>query len=511
MIRWIILMLFLMLCWNGAMAGAQVMAEFQDKRAKSPEVLAHVPLKAVVAEYLDPFDSGLGKSLGYLIWREVLTAISDQAGAGVIVAEAPPGERLVDLLKQDYHIAAERIARHQKARMVIWGVVSSDNDELAIQTYLSLLTDDKQSGLKFGLGSKVIAGPSRWLEEQQHTRIEADLAYKRFNFDADLLTRNALFDRTLVTSARVDIKTRPDKNSRTLRKLAANKAIRAVDMTGAWFKVALPEGGFGYLNAGTFGKLRLPPREVSGTSNRVNLRNGPGTDHAVVATRNLGREPMRVLDMRYREGHGLWYRIDLGTRDSWVAAWLVKPRFSLPVIDFVAGLYRYYGERHEQAIDAFSRYIDSSDPLTDNVNLAAAFQLRGASRILAIKTDGNGNTEGYRDFSRAIELTPYNPNAFLLRSVANLGMSQPKAALADLDKALSLDREYRPARKLATTFKSIADKPGMSPLGIMTRLPQVKTEVDKLTTSHRIEQNVRPIPERSPARLDNHQRGIERY
>lgn len=121
-----------------ALAGAQVMPEFRDVRAQSAEALPHVELKAIVAEFLDPLDTGLGKSLGYLIWRETLTAISDQAGAGVIIAEAPPGERLVDMLNRDYHLAAERIARHQRSRMALWGVVEPEGDGVVLETYVSI-------------------------------------------------------------------------------------------------------------------------------------------------------------------------------------------------------------------------------------------------------------------------------------------------------------------------------------------------------------------------------------
>ena len=82
--------LLVCLAVSQARAGEEIMAEFTDSAPRggqrTPEVLAHVPLKAVIAEFLDPMDTGLGKSLGYLIWRETLTAISDQAGAGVIMA-----------------------------------------------------------------------------------------------------------------------------------------------------------------------------------------------------------------------------------------------------------------------------------------------------------------------------------------------------------------------------------------------------------------------------------------
>ena len=153
-LRALLLIGSLVSCYSLAHAGAEVMAEFRDERGRTPEVLAHVPLKAVVAEFLDPLDTGLGKSLGYLLWRETLTAISDQAGAGVIVAEAPPEERLVDMLKRDYHRAALRIAKHQRARMSLWGAVEAEAGEVFINTYLSVLTKETQGDLRFALDKR---------------------------------------------------------------------------------------------------------------------------------------------------------------------------------------------------------------------------------------------------------------------------------------------------------------------------------------------------------------------
>ena len=471
----------LLLPWSPADAGAQVMAEFKDKRAKSPEVLSHVPLKAVVAEFLDPLDSGLGKSLGYLIWREVLTAISDQAGAGVILAEAPPGERLVELLARDYHEAAERIGRHQRARMVIWGAVEEENNEALVEIYLSSLTDNGDSGLRLSLSSRVVAGPRDSYDADKETSIEANISHKRFNFTPVSLTRKALFARTLVTSARVDIHASPDKSSRTLLTLPADRAIQAVDMSGAWFKVELPTGGFGYLDAGTFGNLRLPPKTVIGRRVGVNLRAGPGTDHRVVRKREL-KGSFRVLDMRYRSHQGLWYRIDLGAEESWIAGWLVEPHFSFPAVHFIAGLYRYYGERYKQGIEAFQQFIERAGPDGGNVNLAAAHQLLGASRLL----NGSDSGKGYREFSKAIELTPYSPNAYLLRSLAALGASRPQEALNDLEAALQLDMKFKPAQRILAATEAIASQRRFTPLGEITRLPSHEQEVKSLLNRFQI-------------------------
>jgi len=476
-----ILTALLLFPWASAQSGERVMTEFKDKRAKTPEVLSHVPLKAVVSEFLDPLDSGLGKSLGYLIWREVLTAISDQAGAGVIVAEAPPGERLVDLLEQDYHQAAERIGRHQRARMVIWGAVEEEKDELLIDIYLSTLTDNGDSGLKLSLSSKVVAGPRYLGGTANVTGIEANISHKRFNFAPIISSRQALFERTLVTAAAVKIVAAPNSSAKTLLKLPAGRAIQAVDMIGAWFKIKIPAGGFGFIHAGSFGNLRLPPKEITGKRNSVNLRAGPGTDHPIVGKRNLkGR--FRVLDMRYRPHQGLWYRIDLGSDESWVAGWLVEPRFSFPAVHFIAGLYRYYGERHNQGIKAFEQFIERASPIDDNVNLSPAYQWVGASKLLS----GASASKGYRDFSSAIALTPYNPNAYLLRGLASLGTSRPKLALDDMEKALQLDADFKPAHRMVAEAATIANQRSYNPLGRVTRLPSRKREIKRLVKRFRI-------------------------
>jgi hypothetical protein len=138
----------LSLAAGGAGAGEQVMAEFKNARAVTPAVLRNVRDKGVVAEFLDHGGTGVGKSVSYLLWREVLTAISDQAGAGVIVAEAPPGERLVDLIEQDYHEAALRIAANQQARLALWGAVDAEGDRLFVDTYLTVLTGGRATDLR---------------------------------------------------------------------------------------------------------------------------------------------------------------------------------------------------------------------------------------------------------------------------------------------------------------------------------------------------------------------------
>jgi tetratricopeptide (TPR) repeat protein len=364
--------------------------------------------------------------------------------------------------------------------MVIWGAVEEEQNEALIDIYLSTLTDDDNSGLRLSLSSRVVAGPRSGNESGKDPAIEASISHKRFNFAPVSLSRQALFERTLVTAAWVKIHASPDLYGNVLLKLPADRAIQAVDMIGAWFKVELPTGGYGFIHAGSFGNLRLPPKTVSGKRGGVNLRAGPGTDHKKVHTIDLNGS-FRVLDMRYRERQGLWYRIDLGPQETWVAGWLVEPNFSFPAVHFIAGLYRYYGERHKQGIQAFEQFIAGSGATADNVNLAAAHQLLGASRLLSSAGDG------YRDFSRAIELTPYNPNAYLLRSLASLGTARPGEALADMEQALQLDVDFQPARRMVAAAEAIASQRYFNPIAELTRLPSQQRVVKNLLKRFRID------------------------
>ena len=51
----------------------------------------------LIAEFLDPGDTGIGKSLSYLVWRELLTAIGNQTGKSVILLN-PAEETLLEEL-----------------------------------------------------------------------------------------------------------------------------------------------------------------------------------------------------------------------------------------------------------------------------------------------------------------------------------------------------------------------------------------------------------------------------
>jgi tetratricopeptide (TPR) repeat protein len=182
------------------------------------------------------------------------------------------------------------------------------------------------------------------------------------------------------------------------------------------------------------------------------------------------------MDMRYRSGQGLWYRIDLGSKETWVAGSLVRPRFSIPAVHFLAGLYRYYANRYEDAAWEFLQFTRSPGVREDHLNLATAFQLLGACRLVGAR-DGSRAYEAYENFSQAVKLTPYDPEAYLLRSITALGMTRPVEGIKDLDSALRLDPRYPPSRTLAAAVGRIAAERDNVSLQVLTGLPRYSREL----------------------------------
>ncbi len=427
-------------------SGEIVTTRFVDRRGPIPEVLTHVPLKAVIAELLDPGDTGLGESLAAVLWRETLTAISDQAGAGVILARNADRENLVEILERDYHVAAVEIAREQQARMALWGSVNEHAGRLYVNTYLTLLTETGASDLRIQLVGESADSPGLF------GGFEVVIPRTRFNFDVAAAPRAELLGRAVVLRAGAVVRQRPDKDAPALQRIDEETAFRSVGMSGGWFELRLGDGGAGHV---WYGSVNLPPPRVDADGRRAGLRAGPGRDHALLATRELSGT-LPVLDMRYREGHGLWYRVQLDDLAGWVEAFRVRARYSLPAVHFLAGLYRYYGKRYDDAAREFEQFIATPGGVPSHVNLAAAHQLLGACRVLG----GGSGQQAFEPFSRAVELTPFDPSAYLLRSFAGLSvLRSPERSLADLQHALELDSRDPQARAFGGQLLSLTATP----------------------------------------------------
>jgi uncharacterized protein YgiM (DUF1202 family) len=406
----------LVLALSQADAGEIIVHEFKPGAQPGREVLGHVAVKGLVAEFLDPEDTGLGKSLGYLLWREILTAISDQAGAGVILARPPGGERLTDLLKRDYHRAALEISEQQNARMLLWGAVNVAENRVYIASYLTLIP--QAIGADLGLTLNI-----------EGNGFSAVNPRTRFNFRPIKTTRDALFRRTVVARTDVWPRREPRTDASRTDVVNAGTALRTVNMVGPWFEVELPGGKRGYVNQSD---VAVPPLRVTADAT-VNVRAGPGTDHARRYRIESGQS-FEVVDMRYRPGHGTWYRIERDGVPGWVASWVVRPHYSIPAAMFIAGLYRYQSDNFPEAVRSFESFLKSTESAESNVNRAAAYQMLGAAQLLSEKSSG------LDALNKAVALTPYDPAAYNFRILGELAARSVPSAIDDLRRSLDLDR-----------------------------------------------------------------------
>jgi hypothetical protein len=414
---------------------------FQPGRPAAP-VLPHTKLRAVVAEFLDPGNTGLGKALGYLVWREILTAIADQAGAGVILAHAPGNRRLVDMLQERYHESAIEAAKGQAARMALWGVVEEHDARLFVGTYLSILPDASQAELMLRLVGTPPLGAD----------VSAEIPRTRLNFPLVETTRDTMFRRRVITKTGAVVLDAADRGGRVVAKPTVGTALDAEDIVDGWFKVRLAGGRTGYIRNDL---VELPPRTVEIAARAVALRAAPGG--AARPPSNLsGGYP--VLNMRYVGGSGLWYEIDAGTARGWLPASQARARFSLPAVHFIAGLYRYQLGRYDDARREFEQYLAARDVESDNTSLAMGYQLLGASQLLGKDVYAlRGRSDAIDAFSNAIALTPWDPAAYNLRAVAVLALKgRLLEALPDLEKAVELDADNARTRALIALMVTVA-------------------------------------------------------
>lgn len=455
--RWTAAAILVLLPW-AANAGA-VITDFTPAHepGSTPEALTHLTNKALVTEALDPGDTGRGKAVGFVLWRELLSAVSDQSGVGVILARPPEGQRLTELLRRDYHQAAVQIARSQKTWLALWAVVEVDDDLLFLHPYLSLLPEVRGAQPLLGLYARGRRTPL--------PGFSAELSRTQFSFRTQRLSLRDLFTRSVVTRRQARLRAAPDAGADVIARVPAQTALRMRDMRDVWAEVETPDGVRGYLEMREDSPVDIPPAYVVGRKRSGNIRAAPSVSAARLDTRIIdGR--FAVLDQRFVKERGRWlkwYRLQFDFGPAWIWAGLVDDRYSLPAIDFVAGMLRHGLSNHEQAAGHFRRYIATARPDARNVNLATAYQFLGATTLVGKSANP---PEAMRAFDRAVDLTPYDPNAYALRAIANVGLTRQIGGplLEDLDRALSLDRLNPTARALLTAVDQVNEDVGPAAL-----------------------------------------------
>jgi tetratricopeptide (TPR) repeat protein len=284
--------------------------------------------------------------------------------------------------------------------------------------------------------------------------LEAEITRTNFNFPTIETTRAQMFERRVVTRKIVTVHERADSSSRSLASLPKGKAVDALDMNKGWFKIKLAGGRVGYLDNST---VDVPPSAVEATHVRTKLQTALGG----TATRSVTLDgTYRVLDMRYVPGKGLWYQLAVDNAPGWVSASVVRARFSLPIVHFVAGLYRYHLKRYDDAQREFAQYLSAPDSTADNPSLASAYQLLGASMLLS--TDGvfRAGPSALENFTKAVDATPYDPSAYSMRALSTIAVRrQVGKALEDLQHALSLDPTDLAATRIIDTVRNEVELP----------------------------------------------------
>ena len=470
----------LVLFASWAWAGDIVVGSFAPGKAPGVEHLPHVEVKGLVTEFLDPGDTGLGKSVAYLLWREILTAISDQAGAGVILAHPPDNRRLTDLLRNDYHRAAVEIARSQRARLVLWGAVNESKDKIYVQNFLTLLPELIQDDLRLTL--QLMGRPEQGFS--------VEIPRTRYNFAVVETSRPQLFERVIIARSSALVVERPSGASRELKRVVAGEALQSVDMEGAWFKVRFKDGSTGWIENM---QVEVPPRAVYADSRGVNVRHEPAGP--TVSRKVDLRGIYQVLDSRFIPGSGSWYRLDLPGGPGWIAAFLVEPQFSLPAVQFTAGLYRYQRRNFTEANKAFAAYLRRTSGAGERVNLAAAYQFYGAGTLMLKSPSPDDFRRGIEAMERASLLTPFDPAVYNLRALTRMaGTLKATGALEDLEEALKLDRFNAQSQSLLAAFAALTDSSNRN-YDFMRQwvrlMPQDVEKISTLKTHYRVPANSR--------------------
>ncbi len=429
-------------------AGDIKVTEFRPGAPHGREVLARVPVKVMIAEFIDPQGIGLGKSLGYMLWREALTAVHDQRGAGIIYAHQAGDTPLVDLLRKDYHQAAQEIARGQKSRVVLWGAVGEEHGQVFIDSYLTVLPELIGDSLTLSLESEQVPLPG----------FSTPIARIRYSFSQVRYSRSNLFRRAVTARPGARIRERPARAAAVIKSVATPAALQAEDMRADWLQVVLVDGREGWVR---IDQVDIPPRWASVDRASVNIRRGPGKSSPVEMNRDL-HGTYSVLDSRYLPGKGVWYQLQFPWGKGWVAAFLTQPRFTLPAIQFMAGLQRYQLRNYPEADAAFGRFIAESGEKGSNVTRAAAHAMRAASILM----QDAGSRLAQKELAKAAALTPYDPLVYNLRvlSAFNARWLPPAGRTAlmlkDLSHSLELDPRNPETRKLLKDLVALSERKG---------------------------------------------------
>lgn len=449
-------------------------------------VLQHVQFKSVITEFVDPQNTGIGHSLSRLMWRELLSSIGNVAGAGVILAHdksdemrrAFDGRTYQEYLETDYHLAATQIAKSLKVQMSLWGVVLEQDSGIFIQPFLTILPNQTDPWTRLRISNEGF-------------ELTVPLAHDRLNFAPVETDRSRLFTRRFATRCAlsagcprgVPLRGGPSNQTPIVGYVPEGRSIQVRDMTEQWFRVQTQSGETAFLN---IYHAEITSRTVHTRARRnVNIRPSPD------GSRSLGKVDLSgsydVIDVGTDGKKRIWYRIAAGGREGWVAGWLFKSNFTFPMIHFVEGLYRYARHDFNGSIAALQRFVVRGTR-ESNVTLAAAHQFLAAARLARSGQNPLGaQRAALHNLDAAATLTPFDPRAYALRSLANLVSARTtEKGILDLQRALELDFRSDAAKGLLRNLDQAVGRVGTKVLGAgRPPLPAVVNRFDSLRRRYR--------------------------
>ncbi len=321
-----------------------------------------------------------------------------------------------------------------------------DRARLLVQTFLTLNPDVRDGNLALGLSVSHEGGTGRF---------EAGFPRTRFDFTRVRMHRSDLLRRRLVTRTAAILRSAPHASASVVTEVPAGAVLEAIDVQDAWFVVRFVGGGNTYIEGRD---VQVLPQRVEAAQRDVQLREGPGLMYKSEAQVDL-QGAFSVLDRQYRFGRGIWYRLQVGDRAGWVQGDVLQPRLMLPVEHFMVGLTDYRGRRFESAHRELAQFMNTPGIKIRSVNLAVAHQLQGASRLSFSAPLSVIEPPDLSAFSKAIDLTPFDPTAYNLRALARFGATRRlDDVLADLKQALDLDLENGQARAFLNTLVEVGER-----------------------------------------------------
>jgi tetratricopeptide (TPR) repeat protein len=255
-----------------------------------------------------------------------------------------------------------------------------------------------------------------------------------------------------VVAAETSLQKTPNAGN-PLRAVHINENLHTDGIEGEWFRVRLPDGTHAYINSL---HILLPPRTVDAGGVSLGAK---ACSMSTSATNPLPSGSLgTVLTAERFAKPGLCYLIKTSEGEGWVAASQVRRIYSLPIVQFTAGLYRYQLGRYDLAATEFRNYVQLESSAQDPPSLSSAYQLLAASELMG--DIPHSRSAALSALQSAIGVTPYDASAYSMRALAMLSNQQTfvGASLRDLSEALELDPDQPDARN--TVALLIGIKPG---------------------------------------------------